>query len=152
MWIAVYWERPISHCAPMVGGTPIPPIRTGPLYRGGLAAMLQSRGVVLYLPVLITCPGVRTACVLLRSASGTNSVVWGVTSLIINAPEVATLSPIRGSIVVVMIRRVRFLNFFKSPLLVSITFIFFLSLVWVSTFGLLAGSPFASFAFADFDS
>ena len=42
--------------------------------------------------------------------------------------------------------------FFKSPLLVSTTFIFFLSLVWVSTFGLLAGSPFASFAFADFDS
>ena len=37
----------------------------------------------------------------------------------------------------------------KTPLLVSVTFIFLPSLVWVDTFELLAGSPFASLAFAE---
>ena len=82
------------------------------------------------------------------------SVVLSVVSLIVDSPEVATMLSIWGSIDMVMIGRIRLLNKFCciSPLLVAINFIFFLSLVWVATFGLLAGSPFASSAFAESDS
>ena len=71
-----------------------------------------------------------------------------------DATEVATISSIRGSIVVVMIRRVWLLNNFcyKYPLLLSVNFLFFPSLVQVDTFGFLSGLPFASFEFAESDS
>ena len=53
-----------------------------------------------------------------------------------------------------MIKRFRLVNNFccKFQLLVSVKFIFFLSLVWVAIFGFLAGSPFVLFAFTDSDS
>ena len=130
---------------PVVGGTNIHSIRTGLLSRGGLTKTSPLCGVVPSLPVLFTCPVVWIMCALLRTPSVMNLFVVGVMS----AWGVPTnLSGIRGSIFVVMIRRVRLLNNFccKFLLLVSVTFPFFPSLVWVSTFGSLSGSHFASFS------
>ena len=78
-----------------------------------------------------------------HAASVTTFNIRGILILCGDAPQVVTLSSIRGSIVVVMIGRVRLLHNFccKSPCLVSVTFPFFPSLV-----------SFESFSFADSDS
>ena len=139
---------------PVVGGSPIPPIRIGPLSWGDLTATSQSPGVVPSLSILITCPGAWITHTLLRAASVMPSFVVGVASVWGVPPQVATLLSIRGSIFVAMIRTVRLLNSFccKYLLLVYVTFLLFMSLVWVATFGSLAGLPFASFTFAESDS
>ena len=139
---------------PLVGGTPIHPIITIELSREDLTEMLQSPGVVSYLPVRIMRLGFRSNRALLHATSVMTSVVWGLAKLCGDAPQVTALLPIRVSIIVVMIGRVRLLNNFccKYPLLVSIIFLFFPSQVWVAIFGLLAGFPFLLFAFAESDS
>ena len=76
---------------PLVGGTPITPIRTEELSRGELKATLQSPGVVPTLIIRITRLGVQRACALLRAASAMTSVVRGVARLIVDDQEVATL-------------------------------------------------------------
>ena len=136
---------------PMVGGTPIPPITTSILSQGDLIATSQLPGVVPSLPVLFTCPRVRRTRVLLRATYVTTSFVVGVASLLGFPPQAATLLSIQGSIVVMMIGRFRLPNNFccGSPLLVSATFLFFPPLVWGATFGSLAVSSFASFAFSE---
>ena len=122
-------------------------IGTGELCRKELAAMLQLTGVVPPPPVRITCLGVWLNRTLLHVASTMNSSVVGVTSVQGVPPQVAILSSIFGFIVMLKIGRVWLLNnfCFKSPLLASVTFLFFLSLVWVTVFRSLAGSSFASF-------
>ena len=81
---------------PLVGGMPIPPIRTGELSRGYFTSTSQLPEVVLSLPVCLTCLGVRIIRVFLHAASVMTYVVWGFVSLIWDAPEVATLLSIRG--------------------------------------------------------
>ena len=54
---------------PMVGGTPITPIRTEELPRGDLASTYQSPGAVLPLTVRLICLGSRISCALLRVAA-----------------------------------------------------------------------------------
>ena len=91
---------------------------------GDLTETSQLPEVVPSLPIQIKWPGFRRAHVLMRGASVMISVVCGVTSLSVYALEVATLSSILGSIIIVMN------NFcYKYLLLVSVTFLFILSLV-----------------------
>ena len=77
-WISPILSETLDYCLlrtsniplfPLVGGTHIPPIRTGDLSRGELAAMLQLPGVVPSLPVQITRLGVRKIRELLRTAA-----------------------------------------------------------------------------------
>ena len=134
--------------------TLIHPIKTGNLSQGDLAEMYQLPGVATSLTVRLTCLGFWRTRALLRTASVMTFVVWGLARLCGYDPQVTTLLSIQGSILVVIIGRVWLLNNFcyKSPLLVSVTFLFFLSLVWVAIFGLLAGSTFVSFMFNESDS
>ena len=55
--------------------------RTGELSRGDLTEMFQSPGVLLFLPVRLTCLGVWLTCTLLRAAGVINSFVAGVASV-----------------------------------------------------------------------
>ena len=128
----------------MVGGEKIPPTRTVLLSLGYLTQTSQSHRLVPSRPVLITFPVVPGTHTLLRATSVMTSFVVGIMSALVVPPQVLTLSGIRGSIVVVIIRRVRLINIFccKSMFLVSVTFLFFPSLVWVSTFVSLVGSTF----------
>ena len=116
---------------PMVGGATIPPTRTIPLYWGELTETSHSCGLVTHLPNLLTRPGVQITCALMHAASVMTYFVVGVESAWGVPPQVATLSSIRGSIVVVMIGRVELINNFcyKYLLLVSVTFLLFPSLV-----------------------
>ena len=144
----VYCRFLVMSCLPLlpvIGGTTMPPIRTGPLSRGGLTTTSTSRVVVPFLHVLFTCPGVCIMRALMRTASLITLFVVGV-MISWGVPE--NLSVIRGSFIVVVIGRVRLLNNLccKFPFLVSLTFLFFPSLVWLAAFGLLAGSPFALFS------
>ena len=135
-----------------VGDTLIPPIITVELCRGDLKSMSQSPGVVTYLTVRLTCVGFRLNRALLCAAYVMTYFVVGIASVWGVPPKVVILSSIWGSIVVVTIGRVRLLNTLccKIPLLFSVTF-YFPSLLWVTVFRLLAGSPFVSFTFAESD-
>ena len=94
------------------GDTVVPSIRTGEFIRGELKETVQSPGVVLSLHVLLTWTGVQRTRTLLRAVSVMNSFVVGIASAWGVPPQVATLSGIWGSIVVVMIKRFRLINNF----------------------------------------
>ena len=119
-----------------------------------LTEMSLLPGVLLTLPLGFTGLLVRRPLALLHAMSVMTFVVWGITTLWVYNPQVATLSSIRGWIVAGMIGRFRLINNVccKSPLLVSATFILFPSLMWVTVFRSLAGSSFASFVFPESDS
>ena len=99
---------------PLVGRTPIPPIRTGYLDQGDLTSMSQSPGVVPYLPVRRMCLGIWRTHALLHAASVMTSAILGIVSLFVDAPQFGTLLSVRGFIIVVMIGRVRLINFFVA--------------------------------------
>ena len=131
----------ISWIIVLVGKAVVPPIINGP-FPG--SEIFPSHRVLIYLPVLLTCPhGFRRMCVLLHDASVMTGLVLGTVRTWRVPPQVANMSGIWGLIGMVMIGRLRLINNFcwKFPLLVSVTSLFFLSLVWVSTFGLLSGLP-----------
>ena len=109
---------------PMVGGTMIPTIRTGSLSWGYLTTTSPPSDMLPYLTVLLTCQGFRRIRVLLRAVPMITPFLLGVGSALGVSPQVATLSGIRGSIVVVVLGRVRLINnlYCKFLLLVSVTF------------------------------
>ena len=134
IWVFSTYIEPVIPCGMriywlpiLVGDTEVPPIRTGKFSKEYLTEILQWFGVLPSLPVLLTWPGIRRDRALLRAASVMTSLVWGVARLIVDAPEVATLLSIWGSIDLVMIGRVRLINNFccKFLLIVSVTLIFF---------------------------
>ena len=128
------------------------PIRTGEWAGLDLTSIPLLPGVILSLPVRITCLGVWLTCALLRATYARTPSVTVINSVWEAPPTIAILSSILGSVVGTMIGRVQLLNNFyiKILFLVYVT-LASLSLLWVTFFGLLAGSPFASFAVADFD-
>ena len=113
------------------GGTKILTIKTGLLSRGGLTTTSLPHGVLMSLPVLLTSPGVQIIHALLSAASVMTPFAVGIMIAWEVPPQVATLSVIQGSIVVVMIGRVWLINnyFCESLFQVSVTFPFFPSLV-----------------------
>ena len=115
---------PLCH---LVGGTPIPPIKTGKLAWGYLTAMFHSPGVLLSLYIHITCLGVQITRALLRAASVMTSIVKGIKISCGDAQQVANLLSIQGSIIMVIIGKVGIFDHFcfKSLLLVSVHFLFF---------------------------
>ena len=131
----------------------MPPIRNGELYRGDLTSCGVFPGVVLSLIIRLTYLGVQITHVLLHTAFVMTSFGKGIAIVCGVPPQVTTLSSIRRSIVIVIIKRVWLLNnsCYKSPLLVSVTILFFSfrSLVWVAIFGFIARSYFPSFLFDD---
>ena len=66
---------------PLAGEMVIPLIRTGELCRGDLTSMLQSPGVLTYLPIRIKYLGVWLTRALLRAASVMTYFVIGVASV-----------------------------------------------------------------------
>ena len=88
-WVSLIPTEPVDlcllrmswiHIIPQVGETVIPPIRTGPFYRGDLAACIVFPGVGSSLPVLLTFPEVQRTRALMRSVSVTNSFLVGIVS------------------------------------------------------------------------
>ena len=135
IWVSLTSTEPVDPCGftiswiPIIVRDTVPPIGTGPF---PIPEMLLSCGVVPSVPVLLTCSrGVWRTRTLLHAAYVMTGFVVGVILALGVPPQVATSYGIRGSISVVMIGRVRLINDFccKFPLLVSITFLFFPSLV-----------------------
>ena len=64
-----FLENVLATTVPHGWGETIPPIINGPVSREDLLTMSLSHGVVPSLPVLLTYPGVRRMCALLRAAA-----------------------------------------------------------------------------------
>ena len=152
-WRPMDTLRLIISWLPVLLGEPVvlPPIRTGESNLVDPMTVLPSRGVVPPMTFRITYVGVWETHEALRAASVTISfktIVWLACKV---SPLPAASSSIVWSVGGIATGMNRLINNLRREFLlvvsISVTFLFFLSLVWLSTFGSLFGSLSTSYSY-----